>query len=475
MVFSAPLFIFFFLPVVLVVYHILPWRFKNLFLLASSLGFYFFGERLYSWVMLLIIAMNYSFGLLLLKGGSVRRKFIIGVCVALNLAVLAYFKYFNFFLSAFGDLLSFTGIVLPAPTAIHLPIGISFFTFQALSYTIDAYRNQIKIQTNPTDLALYVSLFPQLIAGPIVRYADVEKELGSRSHSLNEFAYGVERFVFGLAKKVLIANQIAYYVDKVFAIPDTELSTSLVWIAIIGYALQIYFDFSAYSDMAIGLGRMFGFKFLENFNHPYTALSIQDFWRRWHISLSTWFRDYLYIPLGGNRLSTFNTYRNLLIVFFLTGLWHGASYNFIIWGLLHGTFLILERVGFQRTLDRIPKFFRSLYVILIVLVGWVFFRAADLPQAFSFLTKMFIITGSLESKAHFEFLIDVNFLITLFLGAVFATPVRKKLFEDCFFINTNSPMSVKRWAYTILLGLTFLLSIVYLAAGTYNPFIYFRF
>lgn len=445
-----------------------------MFLLASSLGFYFFGERFYTWVMLLVIAINYGFGLLLLnKAGG--RIIIVSICIALNLGVLAYFKYFNFFLSTFGDLLSFVGITLPPPVAIHLPIGISFFTFQALSYVIDAYRNQVKIQTNPTKLALYVSLFPQLIAGPIVRYADVEKELGMRTHTWNEFAYGVERFVFGLAKKVLIANQIAYYVDKIFAIPDNELSTPLVWLAIIGYALQIYFDFSAYSDMAIGLGRMFGFKFLENFNHPYTALSIQDFWRRWHISLSTWFRDYLYIPLGGNRLGIFKTYRNLLIVFFLTGLWHGASYNFIIWGLLHGTFLIIERVGFQTFLNRIPKIFQSLYVILVVLVGWVFFRATDLQQAFSFLTKMFSAAGSQESAAHFSFLIDVNFSITLLMGFIFATPLRKKLFGDCFYVSTVSSSGIKRWSYTLLIVAIFLISIVYLAAGTYNPFIYFRF
>ncbi|HEU5291926.1 MAG TPA: MBOAT family O-acyltransferase, partial [Cyclobacteriaceae bacterium] len=323
-------------------------------------------------------------------------------------------------------------------------------------------------------LALYVSLFPQLIAGPIVRYADVEDDLDKRKHSLNEFAYGVERFIFGLAKKVLIANQVAFYVDKIFAIPDQELSTHLVWLAIIGYAVQIYFDFSAYSDMAIGLGRMFGFRFMENFNHPYTAISIQDFWRRWHISLSTWFRDYLYIPLGGSRHGTFNTYRNLLIVFFLTGLWHGASYNFIIWGMLHGSFLMLERTGFNELLNRTPRFFRSAYVIIVVLIGWVFFRASDLPQAFSFLTKMFSYVHNPAADAHLVFLVDANFIIVLLAGILFSVPVRKFIFQDCFYEKPTA-FDAKRMVYTIVIVATFMISIIYLAAGTYNPFIYFRF
>lgn len=474
MVFSSPIFIFLFLPVVLGIYYILPWRFKNLFLLASSLFFYFLGERLYTVVMILVIGINYAFGLLLLRYGPSGRKIIVGICIFMNLSLLAYFKYFNFFLTVFNDVFSFSGISLPIPASVHLPIGISFFTFQALSYVIDAYRNEVKVQRNPAELALYVSLFPQLIAGPIVRYADVEESLAKREHGWTEFAYGVERFVFGLAKKVLIANQIAYYVDKIFAIPGQELSTSLIWLAIVGYALQIYFDFSAYSDMAIGLGRMLGFRFLENFNHPYTALSIQDFWRRWHISLSTWFRDYVYIPLGGSRLGALNTYKNLLIVFFLTGLWHGASYNFIIWGMLHGFFLILERSRFGNFLNRVPDSLRYIYVLVVVLIGWVFFRAENLPQAFDFLGKMFFLTDSAEARAHFSFLVDMNLIIILLIGIIFCMPVRNFLFRDCFF-NVQKASSGKQLLYTFIIIGVFMLSVIYLAAGTYNPFIYFRF
>lgn len=474
MVFSSPIFIFLFLPVVLGVYYVLPWRLKNIFLLVSSLFFYFMGERVYTVVMLLVIVLNYVFGILITRNTKLSKQWIMAICIAVNLALLGYFKYFGFFVNIVNDTLGFTGFTLSPIESIHLPIGISFFTFQALSYVIDVYRGEVKVQTNPSSLALYISLFPQLIAGPIVRYADVHREIEFRTHHWNDFAYGVERFVFGLAKKVLIANSVAYYVDKIFAIPDSELSTLMVWLGVVGYAIQIYFDFSAYSDMAIGLGRMFGLRFLENFNHPYVALSMQDFWRRWHISLSTWFRDYLYIPLGGNRLGSVRTYVNLLIVFFLTGLWHGASYNFIFWGLLHGFFLIIERAGFSNLLGRLPAGFRSVYVLLVVLVGWVFFRADSMPQAFTFLSKMFSFVNSPMAEAHFAFLIDSNFIVMLLVGLLFSTPLRKRLFHDCFFENPTAA-HVKRGIYTGLILVTFLISVVYLAAGTYNPFIYFRF
>jgi len=474
MVFSSPIFIFLFLPLVLAIYYLLPWRFKNYFLLSSSLFFYFFGERFYLIIMLLMIVINYLFGLAVAKKGLVSRNLMVGVCVAVNLAMLGYFKYTFFFVAIFNDLFGFVGCPLPVVNSIHLPIGISFFTFQALSYVIDVYRGEVTPQRNPATLALYISLFPQLIAGPIVRYADVFKELNYRKHHWSDLAYGIERFIFGLAKKVLIANSIAYYVDKIFAIPDAELSSQLAWLGVVGYALQIYFDFSAYSDMAIGLGRMFGLKFLENFNHPYTASSIQDFWRRWHISLSTWFRDYLYIPLGGNRLGLGRTYVNLLIVFFLTGLWHGASYNFIIWGLLHGAFLILERAGFSKVLSRLPALLRHSYAVLVVLIGWVFFRATNLSQAFSLLSTMFSFKSSPEAIAHFAFLIDTHFMAVLVIGIILSTPVRQYLFSKSSF---NNPLATgaKRFVYTVIMLITFTISIVYLAAGTYNPFIYFRF
>jgi len=474
MVFSAPLFIFLFLPLVLCIYYILPYRLRNTFLLASSLLFYFYGERSYTVVMILMIALNYGFGLWIARKGMLSKKLLIGICIALNLSILGYFKYYNFFIEAFNDVFSFAGITLANGGSIHLPIGISFFTFQALSYVIDTYRGEVKVQRNPANLALYIALFPQLIAGPIVRYADIERAIEKRKHLWKNFSYGIERFIFGLAKKVLIANSIAFYVDKIFVVPDNELSTALVWLGVIGYALQIYFDFSAYSDMAIGLGRMFGLKFLENFEHPYIAVSIQDFWRRWHISLSTWFRDYLYIPLGGSRQSTLNTYRNLLIVFFLTGLWHGASYNFIIWGFLHGLFLIIERAGFSKVLNRLPMIVKSGYVLVVVLIGWVFFRAETLAQAYSFLTKMFSFSSSLQADAHFAFIIDSNFLVMLAIGVLFSIPIRRWVFEDCFLDHPTASFP-KRILYTGITICVFLISVIFLAAGTYNPFIYFRF
>lgn len=424
--------------------------------------------------MLLSIGLNYVFGVLLQGKSERARKVGIGLCIGLNLLLLGYFKYANFFVQVFNDLFSFAGWKLQEVSNVHLPIGISFFTFQAMSYVIDVYRGEVKAQKNPLSLALYVSLFPQLIAGPIVRYTDVANEIDKRTHSWQQFAYGVERFVFGLAKKVLIANQVAYYVDKIFAIPGDQLSTSLVWLAVVGYAIQIYFDFSAYSDMAIGLGRMLGFRFLENFNYPYIALSIQEFWRRWHISLSTWFRDYVYIPLGGNRGGSIKTYRNLFIVFLLTGLWHGASYNFIIWGLLHGLFITIERAGFSNILKRLPVFLQSAYVLLVVLIGWVFFRANTLPEAVAFLTKMFHFTTNPAASAHFEFLVDLNFVLALVAGIVLSMPLRRLIFSDCFY-DGEPTLRPRFIIYNAIIVTVFGLSIIYLAAGTYNPFIYFRF
>lgn len=472
MVFSSPFFLFLFLPLVLVFYYVLPLRMRNIVLLAASLFFYAWGERVYTVVMLFVVGINYVFGLLLARNFSGKSRYwTIAVCVAINLLVLSYFKYYHFFIQIVNDLL---GSSFNKNIGIHLPIGISFFTFHALSYTIDVYRNEVKPQRNLTDLSLYLSLFPQLVAGPIIRYHDISDSLSQREHSETNFVYGIERFVFGLAKKMLIANQIAFYVDKIFGLPEEQLSTPLVWIAMIGYALQIYFDFSAYSDMAIGLARMFGFIFPENFRHPYTALSIQEFWRRWHISLSTWFRDYLYIPLGGSRGGERKTYRNLIIVFFLTGLWHGASYNFVIWGLIHGVFLILERNGFLKALERAPHFLRSLYVNLVVIIGWVFFRATDLPQSITFLEKMFVFENKTSADAHLNFIVDPYLIGLMVVACIFCMPVREKLFSNCFYVERTAPQ-MKLLMYDLIIVMAFAASIVYLAAGTYNPFIYFRF
>lgn len=314
---------------------------------------------------------------------------VLAVAVALNLLPLAFFKYGNFCVNNVNGVLETLSLPVIEMGDLHLPIGISFFTFQAISYLVDIYRGQATVQKHPVNLALYISLFPQLIAGPIVRYKDVEREIIGRITRIEDLKSGTLRFVSGLGKKVLIANSMGVVADQVFTLPIENVSTGLAWIGIVAYTLQIYFDFSGYSDMAIGLGRIFGFHFLENFNYPYISQSIQEFWRRWHISLSSWFRDYLYIPLGGNRAGTWRTYFNLLLVFFLCGLWHGASWTFVIWGLYHGLFLVVERLGLIQLLKTIPVFFRHVYTMLVVMVGWVFFRAETLDQALAYVVRMF--------------------------------------------------------------------------------------
>ncbi|MGB5708663.1 MAG: MBOAT family O-acyltransferase, partial [Arenicellales bacterium] len=351
MVFSSVLFLFLFLPVVLLLYWVIPNKWRNSFLLIVSLTFYAWGEGLFVGIMLLSIAMNYVFGLAIERGNARAGRLWVGIAVMANLALLGVFKYANFLVENINTLFSSTGIQLITIDQIHLPIGISFFTFQAMSYVIEVHRRVMPAQTNLLNLGLYIALFPQLIAGPIVRYHDIAAQLKTRFVNAGQVAYGIERFVIGLGKKVLIANPMGAVADEIFALPPDSITATVAWTAVACYSLQIYFDFSGYSDMAIGLGRMFGFKFLENFNYPYISQSIQEFWRRWHISLSNWFRDFLYLPLGGNRRGPGRTYFNLLIVFLLCGLWHGASWNFVVWGLLHGSFLVLERIGFLGVLN----------------------------------------------------------------------------------------------------------------------------
>ena len=353
MIFASSLFLFLFLPLTLTGYFLIrpnqPYL-RNLFLLLMSLIFYAWGEPVYVFLMIGSIIMNYTTGVLLhLQRQKSPRIFtekrILYICIVGNLGLLFYFKYANFFINNLNGILQNLSIPTISYSEIPLPIGICFFTFQAMSYVIDVYRKETDVQFNPINCALYVSLFPQLIAGPIVRYHDVAQQIVSRTVARSQFSSGIQRFIFGLAKKTMLANPLGEVADKIFAVPVHEVTTSMAWLGIICYTLQVYFDFSGYSDMAIGLGRLFGFEFLENFNYPYIAESMRDFWRRWHISLSTWFRDYLYIPLGGNRGSSLRTYLNLWTVFLLCGLWHGASWNFIIWGALHGASLVIERIG----------------------------------------------------------------------------------------------------------------------------------
>ena len=478
MVFSSPVFLFLFLPLALALTYAAPLRFRNLVLLLFSLLFYCWGEPLYFPVMLASITFNYFSGIAI-EGvaGTSKAKLYIGLCVAANLALLSVFKYSAFVVTNINMLSAWVHInPMPVPN-LPLPAGISFFTFHALSYVIDIYRRETPAQRKPIDLGLYITFFPQLIAGPILRYHDIAPQLIKRSINGALFTYGVQRFVFGLSKKMLLANPMGKAADTIFALPAGQQGAPLAWLGIVCYSLQIFFDFSGYSDMAIGMGQMFGFRFLENFNLPYIATSIQDFWRRWHISLSTWFRDYLYISLGGNRVSKAKVLRNLLIVFFVTGLWHGAGWNFIIWGLLHGFFLVLERQGLGKLLHHVWAPFRHAYVLLVVAVGWVFFRADTLTGAMEYLEALF--TPSPEGGlwySHLVYILNSEFIFTFGAALLFATSVPEHLVNSLRLHRHNSSVNAFYAAARgiCILGLM-VLCIFSAASSTYNPFIYYRF
>lgn len=471
MVFSSPIFLFFFLPALIALHFCTPKQFKNILLLLASLLFYAWGEGFYLALMLCSIVINFVFGRLIDKHENARAFLIAGVSI--NLGILISYKYSNFIVDNVNAGFNLLGLPSFDLAPVHLPLGISFFTFQAVSYLIDIYRKEIASQQSLIKLGLYISLFPQLIAGPIVRYKTIMAEIDSRPASSRMFAEGAERFTYGLAKKMLIANPLGYAVDVIFDLPLSELPTHVVWIGILFYALQIYFDFSGYSDMAIGLGRMFGFRFLENFNYPYSAQSLQEFWRRWHISLSSWFRDYLYIPLGGNRGSELRTYGNLFIVFVLCGLWHGASWNFLVWGIFHGAILSIERFGLSRLIERCWRPLRHMYLILVVLVSWVFFRAESLSDALDYLGAMFRFDFS---GVPFEFLDTINsqLILALLFGLVLSTP----MFRSLILTKTGGGSKAGSLivAFRVLLvAVLLLLSAMSLASSTHNPFIYFRF
>ena len=512
MVFSSISFLYYFLPAVLLIYHLLflpvtlGWsaplwrRLSNLFLLSVSLVFYFWGENFLIWIVLASTMIDYISGLLI-SGGFARgpvavleengprsrsQRFGLILSVVSNLSFLGFFKYFNFFvdnLSAVMAASGFDGASWHNFARVTLPLGISFYTFQSMSYTIDVYRGKVRAIRNLVDFACYVTMFPQLVAGPIVRYRDVAEQLVSRTVTRSGFSSGVERFVVGLAKKILIANTVAEAADGIFAVPATELTPVLAWLGIITYTLQIYFDFSGYSDMAIGLGRMFGFDYLENFNYPYIAQSVQDFWRRWHISLSTWFRDYLFIPLGGSRVATGRIYFNLVTVFFLCGLWHGAAWNFAVWGLFHGSFLVIERIGLSRALTRAPKPLRHLYTMLVVLVGWVLFRAETLAHALTYLQALGGIQDGSSALHPLGKYMTPEITLTIVLGVLGSAPLLPGLAgwlrETIERSEVTFSSVVARRAYGPVaagsLVLLMLLVGMRLASGSYNPFIYFRF
>jgi alginate O-acetyltransferase complex protein AlgI len=472
MVFSSSVFLFLFLPLVLLGYYLLKIEYRNLFLLCASLFFYAWGEPKFVFVIILSILINFFFGLLINisqhKYSLVVNRVILLTGVAANCGLLFYYKYFDFFLSSINR---FTGSDFPLKHII-LPIGISFFTFQGLSYVIDLYLKKVPVQKNIIKFALFKAFFPQLIAGPIVRYVDVHQQIDDRVSTVDDFAYGVRRFVMGLGKKLIIANTLGAVADNIFNLPNDQHSMTIAWVGAICYTFQIYFDFSGYSDMAIGLARMFGFKFRENFDYPYISRSLTEFWRRWHISLSSWFRDYLYIPLGGNRRG--NVYVNLLIVFIVTGLWHGAAWNFIIWGLWHGLFLIIERIIKQSKLNiKIPSLIFWAYTCLVVVIGWVLFRAPSLGYALDYLKIMF----GFEKASHVGFTmwyyLDPMVITMLIIACITSIPIFKYIEKNVgAYENHNTFSLFIQNAYVVIL---FIISIMFLATTTYNPFIYFRF
>ncbi len=483
MLFSSPIFIYIFLPIILLCYYISPKFFKNGILLIGSLLFYAWGGVSLLALLLISIITNFVFGILIDKSNTQKlKKISITAGIVVNIGLLMYFKYANFIVLNTNEILSiFKTSQINLPNVI-LPIGISFFTFQAASYLIDVYRGATKAQYNVFKLALFISFFPQLIAGPIVRYQDIADQLDKRSSTIDKFSSGIRRFILGLARKVLIANPMAFIADQAFNTSHSDLTISMAWVGIIAYSFQIYYDFAGYSDMAIGLARMFGFELLENFNSPYIAKNIKEFWRRWHISLSTWFRDYLYIPLGGNRLNKTRTYLNLLIVFFLTGLWHGAAWNFVIWGFIHGFFLIIERAGFDKILSKTPKFFQHTYTLSIVLIAWVFFRANNSTEAINYIKTMIGLGNpyfALHQVSEF-FTIDFGIIIVIaLLGSVEFFKVilynYNKLITSC----KHSIAILLTNIYQIVAFLTIvsllILCTLYLTTNSYNPFIYFRF
>ncbi len=473
MVFSSAVFIFAFLPVTLILYyvsfHFMHERCANFTLLVMSSIFYLWGGLNNFLVLVTIILINYFLVLLICRLDGLGRRALFLLVLLIDIGNLVFFKYINFLSDNLLLFFNKIGVDLQISFPfgnIVLPIGISFYTFQILSYVIDVYYGRVDVQKNLVRFALYVMMFPQLIAGPIVRYKDINSEIENRRISLEEVEYGVKRFIVGFAKKVFLANTVGKIADAVFSQGGSN-SFLYAWLGAICYTLQIFYDFSAYSDMAIGLGGMMGFHFLENFDHPYCALSIQEFWRRWHISLSSWFRDYVYIPLGGNRKGKVKTYLNLSVVFLLTGIWHGAAWQFIFWGIYHGFFSIVERLGFNRVLKKVPTFFSHIYTMVVVIIGWVFFRANNIKEALHYIERMFSFhSNDLQNYAIVKEFSPL-FWLCLCVGLILA--VKKNVKGQQLFKNISIPL--ERGAYILL----WLISVMYLSGVSYNPFIYFQF
>ena len=468
MVFSSVIFLFFFLPLVLTLYFAVPFKYKNIILLIFSLIFYAWGEPRYVLLMIVSILMNYGYGIWLDRGGHNEKKrvCILAFAIVVNIGLLGFFKYANFTVDVINSALHTNFQLHP----IALPIGISFYTFHAISYLIDVYRKKEKAQRNLFKLSLYITFFPQLVAGPIIRYNAIAKQLSKRVFSSIQFADGIQRFILGLSKKILLANPLGSVADTVFMTSTIDLSTGSAWIGIIAYTLQIYFDFSGYSDMAIGLGKMFGFEFAENFNYPYISRSISEFWRRWHISLGSWFRDYVYIPLGGSRVARWKMYRNLFIVWALTGFWHGASWTFIAWGIYYGVLIALEKAGLEKLLSRIYPL-NHIVVLLLVMIGWVFFRADNFGQATDFITTMFYSRGNNLFDAQALSLLSLNWF-HLSIAIIVSMPVFPMLQKLKFNKYITKVQATIAFLFYFFL---FVEVILYLINSTYNPFLYFRF
>ncbi len=480
MVFSSVIFIFYFLPVFLLGYYVSGWRAGAL--LFGSAVFYTWGEGAYLFLLLGLIALNYAGSRWLNATPAGRRRMAVLIAlVVVDFSVLGFFKYSEFLAQSLNQMLSSAAFPEVHRT---LPLGISFFTFQLVSYVIDVHRGAVKVERDPVRFATYILMFPHLIAGPIVRYADIRDEMHADRRKSGHVGLGAQYFIVGLCQKVLVANIVAPLADHAFGLAAGKLDATTAWLGIWAYTLQIYFDFCGYSNMAIGLAFLLGFTFPKNFNYPYISQSITEFWRRWHMSLSSWFRDYVYIPLGGNRRGQFRTVRNLLIVFFLTGLWHGAAWRFIVWGLYHGAFLMLERFGFGRVVARAPRVARHAYAVLVVMVGWVFFRAETLPHALAYLGQMADPRRFGAPDAALAILLDAQTLAALALGSLLAAPVLPWVLRRLRVARAEPPLagvperldtrSVHALPVAVLAG-GFVLSIAILVGSTLNPFLYFRF
>ena len=464
MVFSSAIFLYWFLPITFLLYHIVPVKkSKNILLVIASLVFYAFGQLQYLPLLLFSVLCNYVFGRLLKN--AKKRKIILTFALLINIGILCLFKYTDFLITSLNQICS---VAIPT-TGIVLPIGISFFTFQGISYVMDVYRNPEEGSTDFFKVLLYISFFPQLIAGPIIKYHDISEEIDNRVCTLQQTAEGFRRFIIGLSKKLLLSNTAGFVVDSVFALQEAQIDIRLAWLGAICYVFQIYFDFSGYSDMAIGLGKVFGFHFKENFNYPYTADSIKEFWRRWHISLSSWFRDYLYIPLGGNRFGTVRTGMNKLIVFFATGFWHGANVTFILWGLFHGLFSVLEQANIIPVEKMRGKGIGHIYTMFLVTIGFVLFRSENLTQAMMMFTKMFTFSPFLlENTIFLKELLSPYTIFILFLCVIGSLGIVPKL-------NKITEKKGVEWGSYIFAIILFVFSVIDLSASTFNPFIYFQF